>query len=137
VLRVVTGVAAFNLVLLVVGYCFLAPFLRGRSLLTWLTAAGIALLVGASVVGVALSAAAVAGYGARRSCGRGSDDSERRIACGPVGAERLAQPGDVFGTRSPWVDFSTRDHRLDGRCLRRRRDVWLDAVRGVPFFSVA
>lgn len=60
-LRVVTGVAAFNLVLLVVGYCFLAPFLRGRSLLTWLTMAGIALLGGASLVCVALSAAAVAG----------------------------------------------------------------------------
>jgi hypothetical protein len=61
VLRVVTGVAAFNLVLLVVGYCFLAPFLRGRSFLTWLTWAGVALLAGASLVGVTLSAVAVAG----------------------------------------------------------------------------
>lgn len=60
-LRVVAAVAGFNLVLLIVGYCSLAPFLRGRSPLTWLTSAGIALLVGASLVGVALSAAAVAG----------------------------------------------------------------------------
>ncbi len=61
-IRVVSGVAGFDLVLLVVGYCLLAPLLRGRPPLTWLTFAGVALLVGASLIGVVLSAAAVGGF---------------------------------------------------------------------------
>jgi len=61
-IRVVSVVAGFDLVLLVVGYCLLAPLLRGRPPLTWLTFAGVALLVGASLIGVVLSAAAVGGF---------------------------------------------------------------------------
>jgi hypothetical protein len=59
--RVIVGVAEFNLILVVVGYFLLASLLQGRSPLTWLTFAGIALLVGASAVGLILGIAAVAG----------------------------------------------------------------------------
>jgi hypothetical protein len=54
-------VVGFNLALIGVGYCLLAPLLRGRTRLTWLTFAGVALLVGASLVTITLSAGAVAG----------------------------------------------------------------------------
>ena len=60
-LRVIGGVAEFNLILVVVGYFLLTSLLQGRSPLTWLTFAGIALLVGASAVGLILGIAAVAG----------------------------------------------------------------------------
>ena len=50
-----------NGTLLAVGYAVLATPLRGRSALTWVSYCGVALLVGASVVGVVLCGLAVAG----------------------------------------------------------------------------
>jgi hypothetical protein len=50
----VGGVVAFNLVCTAVGFCVLAPALRGLRTLTIATYAGVALLVGTGLVGVAL-----------------------------------------------------------------------------------
>jgi hypothetical protein len=57
----IAGVAALNLVLLAVGYCLLASTLKGVSPRIWPTFAGLALLVGAASIGVALSVLAVFG----------------------------------------------------------------------------
>src|SRR5690349_13625437 len=50
----VGGVVAFNLVCTAVGFCVLAPALRGLRAVTIATYAGVALLVGTGLVGVAL-----------------------------------------------------------------------------------
>src|SRR5256714_5838466 len=50
----VGGVVGFNLVCTAVGFCVLAPALRGLRALTLATYAGVALLVGTGLVGVAL-----------------------------------------------------------------------------------
>jgi hypothetical protein len=59
--QLVGGVIWLNLVFLLVGYCSLTAFLRGRPAATWATFAGVALLVGAGLVGIVLSGLAVAG----------------------------------------------------------------------------
>ena len=48
------GVLAFNLVCTAVGYCVLAPALRGLPARTIATYCGVALLAGTGIVGVAL-----------------------------------------------------------------------------------
>jgi hypothetical protein len=58
----VGGVAALNLLFLAVGYCALTAALRGRPALTWLSYAGVALLVGAALVGVGVFYAVIAGF---------------------------------------------------------------------------
>ena len=50
----IAGVVVLNVILAAVGYCVLAVALRGRSLATLASYAGVALLVGAGLVGVAL-----------------------------------------------------------------------------------
>ena len=57
----VAGVAGLNLVLLAAGFAVLAAPLAGRPLREWVTYAGVALLVGAGLVGVALFVGAVLG----------------------------------------------------------------------------
>lgn len=57
----ILGTAALNIVFVIVGYALLAPALRGSSVPTWLSYAGIALLAGVGVSGVLLCIAAVAG----------------------------------------------------------------------------
>lgn len=57
----VAAVVGVNLGLAVAGYCVLAPSLRGRSPAEWASYGGVALLVGAGLVGVAVFAAAVLG----------------------------------------------------------------------------
>jgi hypothetical protein len=59
----VGGVVAFNVVCTAVGFCVLAPALRGLRALAIATYAGVALLVGTGIVGVALCF--VAPFGAR------------------------------------------------------------------------
>ena len=59
----VGGVLAFNLVCTAVGYCVLAPALRGLRARTIATYAGVALLAGTAIVGVTLCF--VAPFGAR------------------------------------------------------------------------
>jgi len=54
----VGGVLGFNLACTAVGFCLLAPSLRGLRAVTIATYAGVALLVGTGVVGVALCVAA-------------------------------------------------------------------------------
>jgi hypothetical protein len=61
VLDVVASVLALNLCFLAVGYAVLAVALRGAVPLTWVSYAGVALLVGAGLVGVVLFFAAIAG----------------------------------------------------------------------------
>ena len=58
----VLGVVAFNVLLLGVGYCVLSLGLTGSSLTTWASYAGVALLVGASLVGVGIFIAATIGF---------------------------------------------------------------------------
>jgi hypothetical protein len=55
------GVVVLNAVLLVVGFCLLAPALRGRRPLAWVSWAGVALLLGAALVGLGLFLAAIFG----------------------------------------------------------------------------
>lgn len=57
----VLGTAALNLGFVVVGYALLAPTLRGSTVTTWLSYAGVALLAGVGVTGVVLCIGAVAG----------------------------------------------------------------------------
>jgi hypothetical protein len=57
----IAGVAQLNVIFLSVGYCLLAPVLKELSASTWPTFAGLALLVGAASVGVALCVLAVFG----------------------------------------------------------------------------
>lgn len=57
----ILGTAALNLVFVVVGYALLAPALRGSSVLTWLSYAGVALFVGLGCPGLLLCLAAIAG----------------------------------------------------------------------------
>jgi hypothetical protein len=59
--QLIGGVVWLNLVFIVVGYCALLAFLRGRPVATWATFAGVALLVGAGLTGIVLSGLAVAG----------------------------------------------------------------------------
>jgi hypothetical protein len=54
-LQLIGGVLWLNLVFVGVGYAVLAAFLRGRSVAGWGSFAGVALLVGAGLVGVVLS----------------------------------------------------------------------------------
>jgi len=61
VLSVIAAVAALNGVFLAVGYCLLAPALKELPALVWTTFAGIALLVGAAAIGVALCVLAALG----------------------------------------------------------------------------
>lgn len=56
-----SGVLAVNGVALAVGYCLLAPALRGLRARAWVSWAGVALLVGAALVGVGLFLASIAG----------------------------------------------------------------------------
>jgi hypothetical protein len=56
------GVVGFNAILVAVGYCLLALPLAGASRPTWASYCGIALLVGASLVGVGVFLAATAGF---------------------------------------------------------------------------
>jgi hypothetical protein len=62
VASLIAGVAALNVIFLAVGYCLLAPVLKGLSASTWPTFAGLALLVGAASVGVTLCVLAVFGF---------------------------------------------------------------------------
>jgi hypothetical protein len=55
------GVLAVNAGLLAVGFCVLAPALRGLRPLTWLTWSGVALLLGAALAGLGLFFAAILG----------------------------------------------------------------------------
>jgi hypothetical protein len=57
----VAGVVVLNALLAVVGYCILAPALRGRSALTWVSYGGVALLVGAGLVPLVLEMLAPTG----------------------------------------------------------------------------
>lgn len=57
----VAGVLGLNGVFLLVGYAVLATALRGSSIARWASYAGVALLVGASLIGVSLCVATVAG----------------------------------------------------------------------------
>jgi hypothetical protein len=63
-LSLVPGVLLVNVLLLAVGYALLAPFLRGRRARTLASYAGVALLVGAGIVGVTLFLATIAGAAA-------------------------------------------------------------------------
>jgi len=56
-----SGVPAVNVVLLAVGFCLLAPALRGLRPLAWISWAGVALLLGAALVGLGLFLAAILG----------------------------------------------------------------------------
>ena len=56
-----SGVAAVNVVLLAVGFCLLGPALRGLQPLAWVSWAGVALLLGAAMVGLGLFLAAILG----------------------------------------------------------------------------
>lgn len=56
-----SGVVALNVVLLGVGFCALAPALRGLRPIAWITWAGVALLVGAGLAGLGLVFAAILG----------------------------------------------------------------------------
>jgi hypothetical protein len=62
VTALVLGVVGFNFVLLAVGYCLLSLALAGSSVLTWASYGGVALLVGASLVGVGIFLAATVGF---------------------------------------------------------------------------
>lgn len=57
----ILGTGALNLAFVTVGYALLAPVLRGSAVTTWLSYAGVALLVGIGVVNVVLCSVAVAG----------------------------------------------------------------------------
>src|SRR5438067_650644 len=57
----VLGVLVLNLLLAAVGFCVLYPALRGRSVVTYLSYAGVALLVGAGLVPLVLSMLAPTG----------------------------------------------------------------------------
>lgn len=57
--HLVGGVLGLNAIVLVVGYALLAPTLRGRSLGSWLTYAGLALLTGLMGIGVTMTLLAV------------------------------------------------------------------------------
>jgi hypothetical protein len=57
----VPGVVALNVLLAAVGYCVLYPALRGRSVLTYASYAGVALLVGVGLVPLVLSMLAPTG----------------------------------------------------------------------------
>ena len=59
--QLIGGVICLNLVFVLVGYSALVAFLRGLPATTWATFAGVALLVGAGLVGIVLSGLAVAG----------------------------------------------------------------------------
>jgi hypothetical protein len=59
--QLVGGILWLNFVFLLVGYCGLSAFLRGRSAADWASFAGIALFVGAGLVGLALSILVVVG----------------------------------------------------------------------------
>lgn len=59
--ELIIGVLVLNLVFTLVGYCALATFLRGSSAATWISFAGVGLLVGAGLIGLILGALAVAG----------------------------------------------------------------------------
>jgi hypothetical protein len=56
-----TGIAVVNVVLLAAGFCVLAPALRGLRAAVWISWAGVALLVGAALVGLGLVLAAILG----------------------------------------------------------------------------
>jgi energy-coupling factor transporter transmembrane protein EcfT len=60
-LQLVGGVFWLNLVFVLVGYCCLSAFLRGRSAADWGSFAGVALFIGAGLVGLALSILVVVG----------------------------------------------------------------------------
>jgi hypothetical protein len=64
VTALVAGVLGLNGLLVVVGYCLLATSLAGSRVATWASYAGVAHLVGASLVGVGVFTAAVAGFAA-------------------------------------------------------------------------
>jgi len=57
----VAGVVVLNVVLAAVGYCVLAPALRGRSVLTYVSYGGVALLVGTGLVPLVLEMLAPTG----------------------------------------------------------------------------
>jgi hypothetical protein len=59
--QLVGGIFWLNLIFVLVGYCVLSSFLRGRSAAAWGSFAGVALLVGAGLVGVVLSTLVVIG----------------------------------------------------------------------------
>jgi hypothetical protein len=61
VAQLIVGIICLNLVFVLVGYSALMAFLRGLPAATWVTFAGVALLVGAGLVGIVLSGLAVAG----------------------------------------------------------------------------
>lgn len=60
-MRLVVGVVGLNAIFVAVGYCVLSASLQTRHLATWASYWGVALLVGAGLVGVALSSVAVTG----------------------------------------------------------------------------
>jgi hypothetical protein len=62
VTSLVVGVVALNVLLLGVGYCLLSLSLAGSSLASWASYAGVALLLGASLVGVGVFIAATVGF---------------------------------------------------------------------------
>jgi hypothetical protein len=59
--QLVGGILWLNFVFVLVGYCGLSAFLRGRSASGWASFAGVALFVGAGLVGLALSFLVVVG----------------------------------------------------------------------------
>jgi hypothetical protein len=59
--QLVGGILWLNFVFVLVGYCALSAFLRGRSTAGWASFAGVALFVGVGLVGLALSSLVVVG----------------------------------------------------------------------------
>jgi hypothetical protein len=59
--RLVTGVLGLDIALAAVGYAVLAPSLRGRLLLSWLSYWGVALLVGTGLIAAILALLAIGG----------------------------------------------------------------------------
>jgi hypothetical protein len=119
-MTLVAGVVAVNLVLLAAGYCVLSAALAGRPMREWGSYAGVALLVGAGLVGVALFVAAVLG-----------------ATTGPVtfvlAAALVAVAGVVVATR-----FHSRTWLAAPRPGARRQDqaVWERVVVHAAWFGV-
>jgi hypothetical protein len=112
--QLVGGIVWLNLVFVLVGYCALSAFLRGRPAATWATFAGVALLVGAGLVGIVLSGLAVAG-------------SATSLPVFGAAAAVLALAGLGVGIRAPASRAGTRFQAPAARTVSVRES-WVAAV---------
>jgi hypothetical protein len=120
--QLIGGILWLNLVFIVVGYCVLSAFFRGRSAAGWVSFAGVALFIGAGLVGLALSILVITGL---------------RASLPVFGATAgvLAVLGLLGGVIRPSGVSSIGSGARTGRVVSRA-ERWLAAASGGAFVAV-